>query len=58
MFRNALEEKILWTKQGKLWHFPVDNEQGGQTVVTVTVVTVTVVTVTVVTVVVSDKSDR
>ena len=26
--RNALEEKILWTKQGKLWHFPVDNEQG------------------------------
>ena len=45
VFRNALEEKILWTKQGRLWHFPVDNEQGGQTVVTVTVVTVKVVTV-------------
>ena len=27
-FRNALEEMILWTKQGKLWQFPVDNEQG------------------------------
>ena len=27
-FRNALEEMILQTKQGKLWHFPVDNEQG------------------------------
>jgi len=26
--RNALEEMILWTKQGKLWQFPVDNEQG------------------------------
>ena len=26
--RNALEEMILHTKQGKLWHFPVDNEQG------------------------------
>jgi len=26
--RNALEEMILQTKQGKLWHFPVDNEQG------------------------------
>jgi len=26
--RNALEEMILWTEQGKLWHFPVDNEQG------------------------------
>ncbi len=25
--RNALEEMILWTEQGKLWHFPVDNEQ-------------------------------
>jgi len=26
--RNAIEEMVLWTKQGKLWHFPVDNEQG------------------------------
>eukprot|EP00092_Neocalanus_flemingeri_P024788 GFUD01026877.1.p1 GENE.GFUD01026877.1~~GFUD01026877.1.p1 ORF type:complete len:382 (-),score=91.35 GFUD01026877.1:44-1189(-) len=26
--RNALEEMVLHTKQGKLWHFPVDNEQG------------------------------
>jgi len=26
--RNALEEMVLLTKQGKLWHFPVDNEQG------------------------------
>ena len=26
--RNALEEMILQTKQGKLWQFPVNNEQG------------------------------
>lgn len=26
--RNALEEFILWTEQGKLWKFPIDNEQG------------------------------
>ncbi|XP_023340669.1 28S ribosomal protein S31, mitochondrial-like [Eurytemora carolleeae] len=25
--RNALEEHILWTEQGKLWKFPIDNEQ-------------------------------
>ena len=25
--RNAVEETILWTRQGKLWRFPVDNEQ-------------------------------
>ena len=25
--RNALEEFILWTEQGKLWKFPIDNEQ-------------------------------
>lgn len=25
---NGLEEMILWTEQGKLWHFPIDNEQG------------------------------
>jgi len=26
--RNALEEMVLLTNQGKLWHFPIDNEQG------------------------------
>ena len=26
--RNALEEMILQTNQGKLWHFPINNEQG------------------------------
>ena len=26
--RNALDEMILQTKQGKLWHFPINNEQG------------------------------
>ena len=26
--RNVYEEMILWTEQGKLWHFPIDNEQG------------------------------
>jgi len=26
--RNALEEMIVQTKQGKLWQFPIDNEQG------------------------------
>ena len=26
--RNALDEMILQTKQGKLWHFPISNEQG------------------------------
>jgi len=26
--RNALEEMIVWTEKGKLWHFPIDNEQG------------------------------
>ena len=26
--RNALEEMILQTKQGKLWQFPINNEQG------------------------------
>jgi small subunit ribosomal protein S31 len=25
---NAFEEMIQWTKEGKLWHFPIDNEQG------------------------------
>ena len=26
--RNAFEEQIEWTKQGKLWTFPIDNEAG------------------------------
>ncbi|CAG0885722.1 unnamed protein product, partial [Cyprideis torosa] len=26
--RNGFEEMIVWTEQGKLWHFPIDNEQG------------------------------
>ncbi|XP_059469250.1 small ribosomal subunit protein mS31 [Neocloeon triangulifer] len=25
---NIYEEMILWTNQGKLWKFPIDNEQG------------------------------
>ncbi|XP_012276686.1 28S ribosomal protein S31, mitochondrial [Orussus abietinus] len=25
---NIFQEMILWTKQGKLWKFPIDNEQG------------------------------
>ena len=26
--QNAFEEMILWTKQGKVWKYPIDNEQG------------------------------
>ncbi|XP_068121137.1 small ribosomal subunit protein mS31 [Hyperolius riggenbachi] len=26
--RNALEEVLKWTKEGKLWAFPIDNEAG------------------------------
>ncbi|KAK8777516.1 hypothetical protein V5799_029138 [Amblyomma americanum] len=26
--KNAYEEMILWTEQGKLWKFPIDNEAG------------------------------
>uniref|UniRef100_A0A131XJG1 Small ribosomal subunit protein mS31 n=1 Tax=Hyalomma excavatum TaxID=257692 RepID=A0A131XJG1_9ACAR len=26
--KNAYEEMILWTEQGKLWKFPIDNEIG------------------------------
>jgi small subunit ribosomal protein S31 len=26
--RNAFEEMIQWTKDGILWKFPIDNEQG------------------------------
>lgn len=25
---NIFQEMILWTEQGKLWKFPIDNEQG------------------------------
>ncbi|EFN78081.1 28S ribosomal protein S31, mitochondrial [Harpegnathos saltator] len=25
---NIFQEMILWTEQGKLWNFPIDNEQG------------------------------
>ena len=25
---NAFEEQVELTRQGKLWHFPIDNEQG------------------------------
>ncbi|XP_054979795.1 28S ribosomal protein S31, mitochondrial isoform X1 [Sorex araneus] len=27
-FRNGFEEMIEWTKEGKLWTFPIDNEAG------------------------------
>lgn len=26
--KNAFQEMIKWTKEGKLWKFPIDNEQG------------------------------
>lgn len=26
--RNYYEEMIHWTEEGKLWHFPINNEQG------------------------------
>ncbi|XP_067141095.1 small ribosomal subunit protein mS31 [Centruroides vittatus] len=26
--KNAFEEMIRWTEEGKLWKFPIDNEQG------------------------------
>lgn len=25
---NIFQELILWTEQGKLWKFPINNEQG------------------------------
>lgn len=25
---NFFEEMIKWTEEGKLWHFPINNEQG------------------------------
>lgn len=26
--RNHFQQMIVWTEQGKLWNFPIDNEQG------------------------------
>lgn len=26
--RNYFEKMILWTDEGKIWRFPIDNEQG------------------------------
>ncbi|XP_076867716.1 small ribosomal subunit protein mS31 [Brachyhypopomus gauderio] len=26
--RNGFEEMIKWTREGKLWHYPIDNEAG------------------------------
>lgn len=26
--RNGIEEMIQWTKEGKMWHYPVNNEAG------------------------------
>lgn len=28
--RNYFEKMAIWTEQGKLWKFPIDNEQGTQ----------------------------
>ena len=28
--QNAFEEMIKWTKEGKLWKYPINNEQGNQ----------------------------
>lgn len=28
--RNYFEKMIMWTEQGYVWHFPIDNEQGTQ----------------------------
>lgn len=28
---NYFQQMILWTEQGKLWKFPIDNEQGKST---------------------------
>ena len=25
---NSIEEQIVWTEQGKLWKFPINNEEG------------------------------
>ncbi|XP_062050312.1 small ribosomal subunit protein mS31 isoform X2 [Lepus europaeus] len=29
-FQNAFEEMIQWTKEGKLWEFPINNEAGAR----------------------------
>lgn len=26
--RNYFEKMAYWTEDGKIWHFPIDNEQG------------------------------
>ena len=26
---HGFEEMIKWTEEGKLWHYPINNEQGG-----------------------------
>lgn len=26
--RNYFEKMAYWTEEGKVWHFPIDNEQG------------------------------
>ena len=26
--RNGFEEMIYWTKKGRVWNFPINNEQG------------------------------
>lgn len=26
--RNYFEKMAYWTEEGKIWHFPIDNEQG------------------------------
>lgn len=26
--QNVFQELIQWTEEGKLWHFPINNEQG------------------------------
>lgn len=26
--RNYYEKMAYWTEEGKIWHFPIDNEQG------------------------------
>lgn len=30
---NVFQELILWTEQGKLWKFPINNEQGFQSTI-------------------------
>lgn len=28
--RNYFEKMAYWTEEGKVWHFPIDNEQGNR----------------------------